>query len=160
MPRPARGGWLVGLLPETRRWNVSNDDLFGPIEWPEKKRRRTTPKDELENAVKLECLKVFARLQATGQVLLFERRNNLMLPTMDGGMIQAGVPGRADIWAVVVLNRQQQHVEVECKRRKGGTLSPKQKDFRAFCAEQGIPYFVVRSGEELEKNLGKLGVFV
>lgn len=134
-----------------------NSDLLGPIKWPKKKRRRTTPKNDLENAVKLECLKVLARLQVAGQVLLFERRNNLMLPTTDGGMIQAGVAGRADIWAVLSVRG---HVEIECKRRKGGVLSPKQKDFRAFCAERGIPYFVVRSGEELEKNLRNSGLSV
>lgn len=141
-----------------------DSDLFGPIEWPKEKRRRTTPKRDLENAVKLECLALLAHLQKKGSVYIYERRNNLQLFTADGGLIQAGVPGRADIWAVVERQIEpeagQVHIEIECKRRKGGTLSPAQKDFRAFCAEQGIPYFVVRSGEELEKNLRNFGLFV
>ena len=140
----------------------------GKIDWPEKKkRRRTTPKANLEDGVKKECMALLAGLQKTGQVRLYERRNVLFMRTEDGGVIQAGVKGRADIWAVVLDGRPADcpaiptHVEIECKRRDGkGVQSDAQKDFEALCHRRGIPYLLVTSAADLRRELRAIGVEV
>jgi len=135
----------------------------GEISWPERKKRRNLNRKGLENLVKKDCIALLHRLQKTGAVCLYERRNNITLPTTDGGMVFAGVRGRADMWAVVNLQggvyARGKHVEIECKRADGkGSLSPKQKDFRTFCMEQDIPYLVVTSAVQLAEELQRLGV--
>ena len=151
---------------------MSNGDFelmaSGQVDWPaKKKKRRTTPKKDLEDGVKRDCIELLAHLQKIGEVCLYERRNVLVMHTTDGGFVQAGVKGRADIWAVVFDGSSADcppiptHVEIECKRRDGkGTLSAAQKDFQAFCKAHGVPYVVVKSAEELKVWLRELGVWV
>ena|SRR3990167_418939 len=65
-----------------------------------------------------------------------------------GHYIPSSNAGSPDILAI----KQGQFIGVECKA-KYGKLSPKQSEWQQTFKEQGIPYFVVRSLDELIKQL-------
>lgn len=155
--------------------------VISPTTQTPPRKKRTTPKKDLEGAVVREC-RMF--LTACEQVVYVERRNTGAVQFEDGGFIRFGSKGAADIWCLV---RQQlsvadisaddeddiftfgeistedrdllTHVEIEVKRRDGkGRLSPDQKLFEQFCEKAGIPYFVVTSAEDLASQLQKAGL--
>lgn len=138
-----------------------------------KKTRKKTKKHDLEGAVLHECIMF---LSAHEQVVYVERRNTGAVQFDDGFFLRFGATGAADIWCLILRpmsvhaacgqGRQHNisidvltHVEIECKRRDGkGRLSEGQKEFQQFCAEAGIPYFVVTSAEDLGKKLHEAGI--
>lgn len=135
-----------------------------------KKSRKRAKKKDLEAAVLKECI---AFLLAHKQAVYVERRNTGAVQFEDGGYIAFGAGGAADIWCLVrtqlpldpfnqgrtLQHSGLLHVEIECKRRDGkGKLSEGQKAFKQFCAEQGIPYFVVTSAESMGKQLHEAGI--
>jgi len=126
-------------------------------------RKRTTPKRDLEGAVLKECLKW---LRDHPQVLYVERRNTGAIQFEDDGYVAFGYKGAADIWCIVPWGEGcfpdgatvQAHVEIECKRRSGGRLSPAQKEFRQLCRQIAVPYLVVTSAEDLAKKFKTLNL--
>lgn len=147
-----------------------------PMESMEEMKKRLglrARKKDLEAAVLRECLH-FLRLHE--RVVYIERRNTGAVQFEDGGFLKFGARGAADIWCLmersvsvhVFCERGRQHnvkidvlthVEIECKRRDGkGRLSDKQREFKAFCEQQGIPYFVVTSVEDLSNQLHNFGL--
>jgi len=142
-------------------------DIFsGPLE-PKKHRRRKTPKKDSEAAVLRECLIYLKKCLDT---VFTERRNTGAVAFEGGGFIRFGTPGAADIWCLIsqdlchVVNDSYPafdhlvHIEIECKRRDGkGKLSPAQQAFKQFCEKSTIPYFVVTSAADLDKQLKKAG---
>ena len=138
---------------------------------PPRPRRKTKRKD-LEAAVLKECM---LWLIKDPRVLYVERRNTGMLEFASGGRISFGKPGAADIWCLLKLELFEldvgnmemsgvrvsdsflvKHVEIECKRRQGGRLSARQKDFQAHCKEIRVPYLVVTSAEALAEQIKQL----
>jgi hypothetical protein len=130
---------------------------------PQKKRRRKTPKKDLEGAVQKECLDW---LVAHPDVLYVERRNTGAVKTEDGGFFRYGRTGGADIFCR--LKRRPCDnlaypfpipVEIECKRRDGkGTLSDDQKTFKREMDDIGVPYIMVLSAEDMAEQLRELGL--
>lgn len=128
-------------------------------------RKKSTPKKDLETAVVRECLQWLA---ACGQVVYTERRNTGAVEFEGGGFIRFGSKGAGDIWCLLSRSAAWEcenssgncltHIEIECKRRSGGRLSPEQKTFKHFCSTTGIPYLVVTSVDNLIEQLKKAGL--
>ena len=57
-----------------------------------------------------------------------------------------GLPDRQAFW-----KGQTWHIEIKTPR---GRLSPHQIKFQVLCEQEGIPYIVVRSPEELAEKMG------
>lgn len=144
------------------RGKYMTDPLFHDDPLAPKKRRRRTPKKDSEAAVLRECLLYLKKCPVT---VYTERRNTGAVAFTDGGFVRFGTPGGADIWCLIHGYAQDVmnvpiliHTEIECKRRDGkGKLSPAQQSFKQFCEKSGIPYFVVISAEDLEKQLKEAG---
>ena len=134
-----------------------------PIGVP-KKRRKRSPKRDLEGPVVKACLRY---LRNHHEVLYVERRNTGMVHFQGGGAIRFGSLGASDIWCLVRAPSWTQtgcgpevcyHLEIECKRSDGkGVLSDNQKVFRAMCLEKQIPYIVVTSVDQVA---GKINEFI
>lgn len=130
------------------------------------KRKQRTPTNDRESAVLKECLRFLRQHES---VVYTERRNTGAVKFVDGFFLRFGSPGAADIWCLIgkplyamdldtceseVVGSILTHAEIECKRRDGkGRLSADQKTFKRMCDDAGIPYFVVTSAEDLEKQL-------
>lgn len=109
------------------------------------KRRRKTPKKDLETPVVKECLVWLNR-----QGYYCERRNTGAVKFGEA-FVRYGTPGGADIFAVI----HGRHIEIECKRRDGkGRLSDNQKEFRRLMKDYEIPYIVVCSADQLAVWVG------
>lgn len=144
---------------------IVDDPLFHDDPLPPKKCRRRTPKKDSEAVVLRECM---IYLKKCPDTVFTERRNTGAIAFEGGGFIRFGTPGAADIWCLIqdkvavggweddydVLT----HIEIECKRRDGkGKLSSAQQAFKQFCEKSGIPYFVVTSAADLDKQLKEAG---
>ena len=57
------------------------------------------------------------------------------LRTPNGGMVQAALPGQADLYGWVAGH----HIEIECKVGKD-SLRPEQKAWRELCQKHGVAY--------------------
>lgn len=137
---------------------------------PKKKKMKKTPRNILEAAVQRECLEW---LMAHKDVVYVERRNTGALTTTGGGFIKFGSPGAADIWCLIrpyqdnhggllfwKRNPVPLHIEIECKRRDGkGRLSENQAAFKQRCEKIGVPYLVVTSAADLDKQF-RLKLFI
>ena len=154
--------------------NPRFDKMFPPRATPTPKKKKRTPKKDLEGAVVRECLKFLA---ACEQVVYFERRNTGAVQFEDGGFIRFGSKGAGDIWCLIgapvsnedglfgyiagrpMFSTTLCHVEIEIKRRDGkGRLSLDQKAFKQLCEKIGVPYLVVTSAEDLAEQLQKAGL--
>jgi hypothetical protein len=69
------------------------------------------------------------------------RRPILNVQATEGFRVRAGVPGQADLYAMVKGGR---HIELEAKAARG-TMREKQKAWRAFCESWGVPHLVLRA---------------
>lgn len=77
-------------------------------------------------------------------------RNNTGLIDVRGGKMRFGIKGGGDIIGCLPNGR---HYEIECKRGRGGSLSPgQQQRKRKIMSNNGV-YLIVHSVEELEKLL-------
>ena len=152
---------------------MNRDPLFHDDPPPSKKRRRRTPKKDSEAAVLRECM---IYLKKCPDTVFTERRNTGAVAFEGGGFIRFGTPGAADIWCLINRTVENEdglygyiagrsptsmnliHIEIECKRRDGkGRLNSAQQAFKQFCEKSGIPYFVVTSAEDLDKQLKEVG---
>ncbi len=138
---------------------------------PPKRRRKRTPKKDLEGTVIRECLRA---LRACSAVVYVERRNTGAVLFQGGGFVRFGHVGAADIWCLVKLPGYRarkdrdgfplqqrgilyQHVEIECKRADGkGRQSPNQKRFQELCDSCGIPYILTTSAQELMTKIDEI----
>lgn len=123
---------------------------------PQRKRRS---KKNLEGPVVKECLQF---LKQCSDVIYTERRNTGAVKFQDGGFIQFGKVGAADIFCLVKADRGSFgdqvsvliHVEIECKRADGkGSQSPDQIKFQEFCNSHHIPYILCTSAKQLKKKI-------
>lgn len=151
-----------------------------PKDCPINKPRKRSPKKDGEAVVVRECL-LF--LKQCPEVIYTEKRTTGAVQFQDGGFIQFGSKGAADIWCLVRCRYEKHypksgehfpkpywvcaenmdgscagschtHVELEIKRADGkGRLSASQKKFQDFCRTRGIPYYVITCVAELEKAL-------
>jgi hypothetical protein len=129
------------------------DKMFGPPPKPPK--RRKTPRRDLEGSVVKECLEFLHH--RCPDVAYVERRNTGAVAFEGGGFLRFGSKGAADIWCLIRGESGLIHIELEIKRRdKRGRLSEDQKQFQRMCKDEGIPYFVITSVEELIASLGGL----
>lgn len=145
---------------------MKRDPLFHDDPPPPKKCRRRTPKKDSEAAVLRECM---IYLKKCPDTVFTERRNTGAIAFEGGGFIRFGTPGAADIWCLIQNDARYdeyeygnhvslEHIEIECKRRDGkGRLSSAQQAFKQFCEKSGIPYFVVTSAADLDKQLKEAG---
>ena len=147
------------------------------------RRKRKTPKKNLEGHVVRECL---AFLQLHPDVVYMERRNTGMVLFEGGGAIRFGSKGAADIWCLMAQYKHRDncriglsngvtaccpedwcencsdckrliHVEIEAKRADGkGRQSADQKEFQKFCDDYGIPYILTTSAEKLAEELARI----
>lgn len=145
------------------------EDLFQTVEdergltGPDKKRRHKTPKKDLESGVLRECLQWLSKHP---RVVHIERRNTGAITFAGGDFMRFGLIGAADIICRVAHQdlpgygpMHPQPVEIECKRRDGkGRLSSAQDKFKQRMEHIGVPYLVVTSAEDLEKQLKELGL--
>ena len=110
-------------------------------------KRRKTPKKDLETPVVKECMRWL------NQQGYYAERRNTGAVKYGKAFVRYGTLGGADIFAVI----NGKHCEVEAKRRDGkGRLSDNQKEFRRLMHDFGIPYLVVTSASDLEKQVGVL----
>lgn len=72
-------------------------------------------------------------------------RRNIGSATMRGGYtVNFGIPGQADLYAIV---RGGRHVEIELKS-VGKTLEPDQRNWASWCAEWGIPHIMLQAKKD------------
>lgn len=116
-----------------------------PIPKPRKKKRRT-PKEELEGAVQKECQTV---LSGYG---VLQWRQNTGVDRGRGRFVRYGKPGQPDLMGILPGGR---FIGVECKRRKGGKTTDKQKEYGAKILAQGGLWCVANSGAVLAEYLRK-----
>ncbi len=146
-----------------------------PQECPVGKPKKKTPKKNLEAHVVRECLKF---LKQSPDVIYVERRNTGAVQFEDGGYVQFGQKGAADIWCLVKIGLSEmivpanedadiifqpsdsyivKHVEIECKRSDGkGYQSVAQKKFQEFCDSRHIPYILTTSADELKLKIAAI----
>lgn len=103
-----------------------------------------TPKDDLEGAVKKECMAVMEALS-----LVCWRMNTGAMKTEDR-YVRFGTPGMADIIGLLPDGR---FLGVECKRRHGGKQSDDQEDFQEDIEGSKGVYILVHSAGELVDKL-------
>lgn len=157
-----------------------------PQECPvgKRKKRRKTPKKNLEAQVVRKCLRLLAEHP---DVVYAERRNTGMVLFQGGGCVKFGHKGAADIWCLLNVYqydhncrhgfsngypqchpedwgsqcdncKQLIHIEIECKRADGkGKQTPAQQNFEIFCHGRNIPYLLVTSAKELAEKLLQFG---
>jgi len=109
------------------------------------KRRKRTPKKDLEAAVLKEGL---CWLHAHG--ILAWRNNTGALSLAGGGFIRFGKVGSADITGILPNG---QRLECEAKRRNGGKQSEGQRQFQEQIEQYGGIYILFHSTDELANNL-------
>jgi len=85
------------------------------------------------------------------RVRLFRRQ--VMVAQTDGRWMKAGIKGQCDLYGLL---RGGGHIEIELKSY-GGTLSPEQIRWQAFCGSWGVPHVVLRGdvGEAPETAAGR-----
>jgi hypothetical protein len=83
------------------------------------------------------------------------RMNNGAYCTEGGGFVRFGAKGMSDIYAIGPGGRS---VWIECKRPKGGVVSPYQREFIDCMNRHGGVAVIVTSLESLEIQLKEAGV--
>ena len=127
-------------------------DLIIKGKLPDRKPKRVRPLfktegDPREKAVQAECKGVLRSIGAfcfiTTAGLLYNAR---------GGKVKGVPQGTADIVGLLPGGR---YIEVECKHRTGGYLSPEQYDHGIEITNDGGVYLVACSGKELLHKLAE-----
>jgi hypothetical protein len=102
--------------------------------------------DVVESVVQEECYKwLNARCSC-------ERNNTGLMDTNRGSKYQFGMKGNGDL----ICCHRRIHVEIECKKGKGGVLSPNQQEKKAKIEENGGIYMIVHGLPELKEKWNEL----
>ncbi len=112
------------------------------------KRKRVTPKADLEAAVQKEVLQ---RARQLGIPLWRQNAGNIHCGDLHMVLAPAGA---ADLTGMIP-NSPGRRLEVECKRRVGGVQSYVQKDWQADMERLSVIYLIVTSGEDFEEQIRK-----
>lgn len=95
-----------------------------------------------EATVLKECLLILKQLK-----IYHWRQNTGSFKTQNGGFFRSSMAGVSDILGIMPDGR---FLAVECKREKGGIVSPAQKDFLQMIANNGGVAIVTHDARELK----------
>ena len=99
----------------------------------------------------LQLALLLAAPRALPNLRLYRRNVGSARALRTGQVVQYGLEGQADLYALV---RGGRHVEIELKAARG-VLSPAQESWRNWCIAWGIPHVVLKAenGETVEQTV-------